>query len=83
MRLQVAADPQGEQWYVLLQMHHIICDHVTTADRSSREVVAHLQGEQQSWPESVPYRNHVAQALAYARRARWGGVFPQQAEGDR
>ena len=29
LRLQVAADPHSAQWYALLQMHHITCDHET------------------------------------------------------
>jgi amino acid adenylation domain-containing protein len=66
MRLQVAADPHGEQWYVLLQIHHLTCDHVTFEAVMS-EVVAHLENRAQRLSESVPYRNHVAQALASAR----------------
>jgi hypothetical protein len=67
MRLQVAKDPQSEQWYVLLQVHHITSDHVTLEIVTS-EVIAHLQGRGQAVPASVPYREHVAQALAYAQR---------------
>src|SRR5262249_44278271 len=65
-RLLVAADPHGSGWYALLQLHHI------AGDNSSREIVmaelvAHLEGRDEAPPDSVPYRNHVAQALAYAR----------------
>jgi len=66
IRLRVAADPQSEQWHVLLQLHHIICDHVT-ADIVVSEVVAYLEGRGESLPEPVAYRNHVAQAMAHAR----------------
>jgi amino acid adenylation domain-containing protein len=66
MRLQIAADPHGMQWYVLLQIHHLICDHVTSEAVVS-EVVGCLQGRTQELLESVPYRNHVAEVLAYAR----------------
>src|SRR3569833_2241329 len=66
MRLQIAADPHGEQWFVLLQIHHLTCDHVTLEVIIS-EVVGCLQGRSQELRESMPYRNHVAQVLAYAR----------------
>jgi amino acid adenylation domain-containing protein/thioester reductase-like protein len=66
MRLQAAADPSGAQWYVVLQLHHTAIDHVTLEIVVS-EVVAHLEGRAQALPASVPYRNHVAQSLAYAR----------------
>ncbi|MBM0108940.1 non-ribosomal peptide synthetase, partial [Steroidobacter sp. S1-65] len=66
LRLQVAADPHSEQWYALLQTHHIVGDNVAREIVIS-EIVAHLQGHAQELPPSVPYRNHVAQALAYAR----------------
>ena len=65
MRLQVAADPHAAQWYVLLQLHHLTCDHVTMEIIVS-EVVTCLQGRAGELLESVPYRNHVAQALAHA-----------------
>jgi amino acid adenylation domain-containing protein len=66
MRLQVAPDPNSTTWYVLLQLHHIVCDHVT-ADVVISEAMAYLEGRQDALPPSVPYRNHVAQALAHAR----------------
>src|SRR3569833_1967348 len=66
MRLQIAADPNGEQWCELLQIHHLTCDHVTLEVIFS-EVVSCLQGRSRELRESIPYRNHVAQVLAYAR----------------
>lgn len=67
VRLRVAADPHGTQWYVLFQVHHIACDHVTTEIVIS-EVISHLEGRSQGLPRSAPYRDHVAQALAHARK---------------
>jgi amino acid adenylation domain-containing protein len=65
LRLQVAADPHSERRYALLQLHHITCDHETT-EAITAEVIAHF--DERAWPaDSLPYRNHVAQALAYAR----------------
>ena len=66
VRLQVAADPRGPGWYVLLQMHHIVSD-ATSSKIVVSEIVSHLEGRAKTLPESVSYRNHVAQALTYAR----------------
>jgi amino acid adenylation domain-containing protein/FkbM family methyltransferase len=67
LRLQVAADVHRGVWYAVMQMHHIVCD-----DRSLRvlvsELMAHMSGRADDLPEPVPYRYHVAQALAYERR---------------
>jgi amino acid adenylation domain-containing protein/thioester reductase-like protein len=66
MRLQVAADAHAEHWYALLQSHHIIGDH-ESVESMFAEVAAYLGERTQELPEPMPYRNHVAQALAYAR----------------
>ena len=66
MRLQIAVNPDGAQWYALLQLHHLICDHESIATMIS-EVTACFDGRAQDLPEPISYRNHVAQALAYAR----------------
>jgi amino acid adenylation domain-containing protein len=66
MRLQVAADAHGEQWYALLQLHHLACDH-ESLETMFAEVTAYFEGRAQGLPEPLPYRNHVAQALAHAR----------------
>jgi amino acid adenylation domain-containing protein len=66
MRLQVAAGPRGGQWYALLQLHHIACDH-ESLESLLAEVMACLDGRVQALPPSIPYRNHVAHALAQAR----------------
>ena len=66
MRLQTAAAPRSAQWYVLLQTHHLVCDNASL-DILLSEIMAHLEGHEQSLPESLPYRNHVAQTLAHAR----------------
>jgi amino acid adenylation domain-containing protein len=63
MRLQVAADPHSSKWYALLQLHHIVCDHVTI-ELIIAEAVAHLKGRSSQLPPSLPYRNHVAQAVS-------------------
>lgn len=65
IRLQVAAGPVG-QWYALLQTHHLISDHVTLEVVIS-EVVSHLEGRIPELVNSPPYREHVAQAIAYSK----------------
>jgi amino acid adenylation domain-containing protein len=65
MKLQIA-EARDAEWYVLLQLHHIVCDHIT-AETVISEVVAHLEGRAEGLPKSVSYRNHVAQTLAHAR----------------
>jgi amino acid adenylation domain-containing protein len=66
IRLQIAKDPVAGRWLVLLQLHHLICDH-----ESLEEMLAEVDGELgtdgRAPSESVPYRNHVAQVLAYQR----------------
>lgn len=66
MRLQVASGPSDGRLYVLLRSHHIISD-FTSQEIVTGEVVAHLNAQAERLPAPVPYRNHVAQALASAR----------------
>jgi len=66
LRIRIAADPRSERWYVLLQMHHIATDGVSTGIIAA-EVAAYLDGREKSLPAPLPYRTHVAQALAHAQ----------------
>jgi amino acid adenylation domain-containing protein len=66
VQLRVAADTSGIGWYALLQTHHLVCDSESLG-AMLLEVRAHLEGQAHGLLEPVPYRNHVAQALAYAR----------------
>jgi amino acid adenylation domain-containing protein len=74
MKLQTARDAHGASWYGLLQLHHIVCDHESLETMLS-EVIACLKGCVQELPPPVAYRNHVAQALAYAARQDVRGFF--------
>ncbi len=65
LRLQVAKDDTG-QIYGALKLHHIISDHESREVMLS-EVAACLEGRAHELPPPVPYRNHVARTLAYAR----------------
>ncbi len=59
LRLKVAADPTGDGWYALLQLHHITVDHVTLEILAS-QIMAHLRGATPLHFASPPFRNHVA-----------------------
>ena len=81
LRVQIAADARSGQWYALLQTHHLVCDN-GSIDILFSEVIAHFEGRAWELPESVPYRNHVAQVVAHAQtqdaeaffRNKLGGV---------
>jgi amino acid adenylation domain-containing protein/thioester reductase-like protein len=66
MQLQVASDAGAGQHYAILELHHLACDH-ESLDTMLMEVIAGLNGHAAELPLPVPYRNHVAQALAHAR----------------
>jgi amino acid adenylation domain-containing protein len=66
IRLKVAKESGGERCYVLLQLHHIIADGQALKVIVT-EVLAHLAAQMPRLLDPLPYRNHVAQSLAYAR----------------
>ena len=66
IQLQVATESYGGGWYALLHTHHIAFDN-ESAEILMMEVIAFMQSRTPELPASVPYRNHIAQSLAYAR----------------
>ena len=66
MKVQIAPDPRGEIWYVLLQLHHLTCDH-ESLEIMLAEVTSLLAGRSQDLAPPVSYRNHIAQVLAQRR----------------
>ena len=74
MRVQIAADPHSEQWYALLQTHHLVIDN-GSLDILFAEVMACIEDREQSLPAPVPYRNHVAQTLGQARTEETEAFF--------
>jgi amino acid adenylation domain-containing protein len=66
MRLQFSTDPRSHQCYALLQTHHLVCDNESIEILIS-EVVDYLRWGARALPKPAAYRDHVAQALAYAR----------------
>jgi amino acid adenylation domain-containing protein len=67
LRLEVAPDTRGIQWYALLQTHHLVFDNESLQTMLA-EVVAYVEGRAQGLPEPGAYRNYVAQTLALARK---------------
>jgi amino acid adenylation domain-containing protein/thioester reductase-like protein len=66
MKLRVAPDPHGAEWYALWQLHHVI-DDAASRKILITELAAYMEGRAADLPNPVPYRNHVAQVLAYGR----------------
>lgn len=77
VRLRVAADPHGMQWYVLLQVHHIVSDHQSKA-KMLLEVMECLQGNVRTLPAPVPYRDHVARVLKHGQSHDAEAFFRQK-----
>ena len=73
IRLQIAADPGAGRWYAVLVTHHLICDAKSLAIILS-EIDSCLTGQIHALPQPLPYRNHVAQALAQVK-TKDGEVF--------
>src|SRR6185437_4889479 len=66
MRLTIAHHPGSPAWSALLQLHHLVCDH-ESLETMFAEVKSCLDGRDSELPKPMRYRNHVAQALTYAR----------------
>lgn len=59
LQMQIAKGVQFDQHYVLLQLHHVISDHVGL-DIIQKEVAAFLAGEAGTLAAPVPYREFIA-----------------------
>ncbi|WP_339483660.1 amino acid adenylation domain-containing protein, partial [Pseudomonas sp. RL_5y_Pfl2_73] len=69
MRVAYAQDPANQRWVGMLLFHHLV-DDATSLAVLSAEIEAHMLGQAQHLPASVPYRNYVAQArLGVGREA--------------
>jgi amino acid adenylation domain-containing protein len=66
MRLEIAQDPNGMTWYGLIRTHHLAFDN-ESLDVFLAELISHMEGRIHELPEPVPYRNHVAQVVAYSQ----------------
>jgi amino acid adenylation domain-containing protein len=70
LRLSVAKAPDSEQHFVLIQLHHIIADHVAL-EVIQQEIVAYHRSESQilkpKLERPVPYREFIAHTLHQAK----------------
>ncbi|WP_039913051.1 condensation domain-containing protein, partial [Cellvibrio mixtus] len=67
VRLQIAVDARSNFYYVLVQLHHIISDHVSL-DIIQNELTAFLNGQQDNLPAPVSYREFIAHTRHHARQ---------------
>ncbi|WP_406443876.1 non-ribosomal peptide synthase/polyketide synthase [Streptomyces sp. NBC_00631] len=61
LRVHVAAEPGGDRWLALVQVHHLLQDH-TALEVVLGEVAAFMAGRGDELPEPLPFRDFVAQA---------------------
>jgi amino acid adenylation domain-containing protein len=73
-RLFVAHDAAQSRWVMLLLFHHLSLDH-TTMEVVQQEVQAHLLGQADQLPRSLPFRNFVAQARLTVPREEHEAFF--------
>ncbi|WP_371764710.1 condensation domain-containing protein, partial [Massilia sp.] len=65
LRASMAQDPDSARWYLLLHLHHIVCDHIGM-EIIQHELHAHLAGQGHLLAPAQPYREFVAHALHQA-----------------
>src|ERR1700683_3265149 len=74
LNVHVAAEPGTGRWLALLQMHHMVQDHMGT-DVVMGEVRALLRGEADRLPAPLPFRDFVAHARLGTPREEHHRVF--------
>jgi amino acid adenylation domain-containing protein len=65
--LHVAADPHSCKYYLLLHLHHLVCDHQSLRALVA-ETLAILAGRERELPQPASYRDYVAHALGSVRQ---------------
>uniref|UniRef100_UPI001145E1F9 amino acid adenylation domain-containing protein n=1 Tax=Xenorhabdus kozodoii TaxID=351676 RepID=UPI001145E1F9 len=58
----IVHDPAQDEWLLALRFHHLVSDHMTF-DLISAEINQILQGNANTLPATLPYRNFIAQIL--------------------
>lgn len=66
LQVQITRVQESSQHFVLIQLHHIVSDHVGF-EIIQKELSAYLAGEADSLPVAASYRSYIAQALSMAR----------------
>ncbi|WP_187650879.1 non-ribosomal peptide synthetase, partial [Xenorhabdus indica] len=59
----IAHDPANNEWLLALNFHHLIGDHMTL-ELIVAEIRLLLQGQPETLPVTIPYRNFIAQTLS-------------------
>ena len=68
----LAHDSQTNEWLLALLNHHIVCDHLTL-EFIITEIHTLLQGQGETLPASMAYRNFIAQTQAVSPTAHEAG----------
>ncbi|WP_346397669.1 non-ribosomal peptide synthetase [Pseudomonas syringae] len=76
MKMAYAYDEANSRWVAILLFHHMVLDH-TALEVVQHEVQADLLGQAAGLPDSVPYRNHVAQARLGVSHAAHEAFFQE------
>ncbi|WP_236449796.1 non-ribosomal peptide synthetase, partial [Pseudomonas syringae] len=76
MKMAYAYDEANSRWVAILLFHHMVLDHMAL-EVVQREVQADLLGQAAGLPDSVPYRNHVAQARLGVSQAAHEAFFQE------
>ncbi|PBP78634.1 non-ribosomal peptide synthetase, partial [Pseudomonas syringae] len=76
MKMAYAYDEANSRWVAILLFHHMVLDH-TALEVVQHEVQADLLGQAAGLPDSVPYRNHVAQARLGVSQAAHEAFFQE------
>ncbi|MFE9429326.1 amino acid adenylation domain-containing protein, partial [Kitasatospora sp. NPDC006697] len=74
LRARIGADPDSTRWLLVLQRHHLICDH-TAMDVLMTEISALLLGAADGLAQPVPFREFVGQARLGTSREEHEAFF--------
>ncbi len=76
LELKIAKQPDSEQYFVLILLHHIIADHVAL-ETIQQEIIAYHRGQQQQLNPPVPYREFIAHVRHQAQHNNAFEFFSQ------
>ncbi|MGW0548126.1 amino acid adenylation domain-containing protein [Streptomyces altiplanensis] len=77
IRLRAARRPGTPEWFVVLNLHHVI-DDATSLGFLFQELVAHMTGRESDLAEPVPYRNFIAHVRHRAQSLDPASFFQTQ-----
>lgn len=80
MRLWVADQSNGSEWYAVFQIHHIVCDQLSLME-ILMELAASLEGRAQPLPASIPFKDYVARSLLHTNRSEAEAFFRSKLKG--